>query len=318
MPSPILNFNGIPFPGVACNCAPPDTNGEVGHAVRPDRERGLPGLRQDHRRVCLGPVGIATSGAASAASARRTAPATRSSSTTNSPTAGSSASSPARDERHTPTSASRSRPPATPPARTTATASISARTSSTIRSSRVWPDAYYMSMNVFNSSGTAFLGPQPFAFDRAAMLAGNPATFITTGITGGSSEEPYLPADLDGSTLPPAGAPELVRRVAERRHLQGLPLPRRLRDPGQLDLHPVRAVRAAAGFHAAVPDNAQLRAPAGHDRSHLDAHRRPADVPARLPQLRRLTKRWWATSPSVRAASRASAGSSCAMSPAGQ
>jgi hypothetical protein len=24
------NFNGISFPGVACNCAPPDTNGEVG------------------------------------------------------------------------------------------------------------------------------------------------------------------------------------------------------------------------------------------------------------------------------------------------
>src|SRR6266542_4715684 len=24
MPAPILNFNGIPFPGVACNCAPPD------------------------------------------------------------------------------------------------------------------------------------------------------------------------------------------------------------------------------------------------------------------------------------------------------
>ncbi len=71
----------------------------------------------------------------------------------------------------------------------------------------VWPDAYYMSMNVFNSSGTAFLGPQPFAFDRAAMLAGNPATFVTTGITGGSSEDAYLPADLDGSTLPPAGAP---------------------------------------------------------------------------------------------------------------
>ena len=30
MPSPILNFPGIPFPGVSCNCAPPDTNGEVG------------------------------------------------------------------------------------------------------------------------------------------------------------------------------------------------------------------------------------------------------------------------------------------------
>ena len=62
-------------------------------------------------------------------------------------------------------------------------------------------------MNVFNSSGTAFLGPQPFAFDRAKMLAGQPATFITTGITGGSGEETYLPADLDGTNLPPLGAP---------------------------------------------------------------------------------------------------------------
>jgi hypothetical protein len=37
-----------------------------------------------------------------------------------------------------------------------------------------------MSMNVFTSSGTAFFGPQPFAFNRAAMLAGSPATFVTT------------------------------------------------------------------------------------------------------------------------------------------
>src|SRR5213075_2300128 len=71
----------------------------------------------------------------------------------------------------------------------------------------VWPDAYYMSMNVFNSSGTAFLGPQPFAFDRAKMLQGLPATFITTGVTGGSNEDVYLPSDLDGSIPPPVGAP---------------------------------------------------------------------------------------------------------------
>ena len=30
IPAPILNFSGIPFPGVSCSCAPPDTNGEVG------------------------------------------------------------------------------------------------------------------------------------------------------------------------------------------------------------------------------------------------------------------------------------------------
>jgi len=71
----------------------------------------------------------------------------------------------------------------------------------------VWPDGYYMSLLVFNSSGTVFLGPQPYAFDREKMLAGLPATFVTTGITIGPDEAPYLPADFDGSTLPPAGAP---------------------------------------------------------------------------------------------------------------
>ncbi len=30
IPSPSLNFDGIPFPGVGCNCAPPDTVGAVG------------------------------------------------------------------------------------------------------------------------------------------------------------------------------------------------------------------------------------------------------------------------------------------------
>jgi hypothetical protein len=30
IPDPMLNFDGIVFPGVGCSCAPPDTNGEVG------------------------------------------------------------------------------------------------------------------------------------------------------------------------------------------------------------------------------------------------------------------------------------------------
>src|SRR5436853_229167 len=71
----------------------------------------------------------------------------------------------------------------------------------------VWPDAYYMSMNVFNSAGTSYLGPQPFAFDRTKMLAGQPATFVSPVGPLGGSVDAFLPADLDGSTLPPAGAP---------------------------------------------------------------------------------------------------------------
>src|SRR4030095_11025517 len=43
----------------------------------------------------------------------------------------------------------------------------------------VWPDGYYMSMNVFNSSGNSFLGPQAFAFDRVAMIGGGAATALS-------------------------------------------------------------------------------------------------------------------------------------------
>jgi hypothetical protein len=68
----------------------------------------------------------------------------------------------------------------------------------------VWPDGYYMAANVFNTTGTLFLGPQPFVFDRVKMLVGDPsATSQTRGIIGGSSEETFLPADLDGIILGP-------------------------------------------------------------------------------------------------------------------
>jgi len=68
----------------------------------------------------------------------------------------------------------------------------------------VWPNGYYLAVNVFNSGGL-FLGPQAFAFDRAAMLAGVGATFVTPGITGGASEPSFQPSDIDGATTPPAG-----------------------------------------------------------------------------------------------------------------
>ena len=67
----------------------------------------------------------------------------------------------------------------------------------------VWPDGYYISFNMFN--GNAFAGGRACAFDRTAMLAGNPATQICFQLTptfGG-----LLPSDLDGATPPPAGSP---------------------------------------------------------------------------------------------------------------
>ena len=67
----------------------------------------------------------------------------------------------------------------------------------------VWPDAYYMSFNMFPTDGSESLGGA-YAFDRTAMLAGAPAGMVAfdTGAQTG-----VLPSDLDGPTPPPAGSP---------------------------------------------------------------------------------------------------------------
>ena len=71
----------------------------------------------------------------------------------------------------------------------------------------VWPDAYYTTFNVF-ANGSTFSGAQVCAYDRAKMLAGQPATqqcFSTDSTWGG-----LLPAALDGARQPPTGSPEYV------------------------------------------------------------------------------------------------------------
>jgi hypothetical protein len=68
----------------------------------------------------------------------------------------------------------------------------------------VWPDAYYISFNIFNN-GTTFAGSKVCAYDSAAMRSGAAATqqcFQLSNSFGG-----LLPSDLDGSTAPPAGSP---------------------------------------------------------------------------------------------------------------
>ena len=207
MPAPILNFNGIQYPGVNCFCAPPDTNGEVGATqyVQIVNE-GLQVFDKGTGASLLGPISITSlwSGFGGVCE-----------------TAGDGDPVILYDQiagRWVVTQFAGSGVP------TDECIAVSTTSDATGTFNRydfhlgsnffdypklgVWPDAYYMAMNVFNSSGTAFLGPQPFAFDRSAMLAGTTATFVTTGIAGaGANEETFLPADLDGSTLPPAGAP---------------------------------------------------------------------------------------------------------------
>jgi fibronectin type 3 domain-containing protein len=67
----------------------------------------------------------------------------------------------------------------------------------------VWPDAYYVSYNMFHNN--IFVGSKVCALDRSAMLAGSTGTqqcFQLTSSFGG-----LLPADLDGTTPPPTGSP---------------------------------------------------------------------------------------------------------------
>ncbi|HET7080839.1 MAG TPA: S-layer homology domain-containing protein [Chloroflexia bacterium] len=69
----------------------------------------------------------------------------------------------------------------------------------------VWPEAYYASFNMFPDAG-GFAGGGFAAFDRAQMLAGQPASFQFILEPGAGGD---LPSDLDGHALPPAGAPNM-------------------------------------------------------------------------------------------------------------
>jgi hypothetical protein len=69
----------------------------------------------------------------------------------------------------------------------------------------VWPDAYYITYNIFNN-GQTFAGPKTCAWDRSAMIGGA-ASATQVCFQLGTSVNSLLPADLDGTIAPPAGAP---------------------------------------------------------------------------------------------------------------
>ncbi|MGA7304190.1 MAG: hypothetical protein WBW88_04920, partial [Rhodothermales bacterium] len=69
----------------------------------------------------------------------------------------------------------------------------------------VWPDAYYMTLRNFPNGGS-YAGVQAVAFQRTEMLDGNAADAVVFDVPGGTSNDGWLPADLDGPA-PSAGAP---------------------------------------------------------------------------------------------------------------
>ncbi len=144
-----------------------------------------------------------------------------------------------------------------------------------------------MSRNVFNSSGTAYLGPQAIAFNRAAMLAGAPATFITLGITGGPNEESFLPAHLDGLTSPPAGTPNTFVEWPGGNNANNYKLFHFHVDfaaPANSTFTQFGPLVAAAPFTQICPGDARMRASVGHN-DQPRCHRKPVNVPASLSEF---------------------------------
>jgi hypothetical protein len=206
IPSPLLNFPGVPFPGVNCNCAPPDTNGAVGATQYVQIvNTGYEVWDKTTGNPIFGPASIQsvwTGFGGVCQSAGFGDPVVLYDQLANrwviTEFAGSSI----------------------PTDECIAVSTSNDATGSYARYDfhlgsnffdypklAVWPDAYYMSMNVFNSSGTSYLGPQGFAFDRTKMLVGDPSATVQAAARLSSSFPPMLPANLDGSTLPPSGAP---------------------------------------------------------------------------------------------------------------
>jgi hypothetical protein len=74
----------------------------------------------------------------------------------------------------------------------------------------VWSNAYYISTREF-AGGGPFAGIGAYAVNRAQMLAGNPAPQVISFLAPTSpmyaGGDGLLPADIDGSTLPPSGSP---------------------------------------------------------------------------------------------------------------
>ena len=74
----------------------------------------------------------------------------------------------------------------------------------------VWPDAYYITYNIFRN-GSTFTGNRVCAFERAQMLVGGVARQACANTS--NAHHSLEPADLEGATLPPAGSPNLLLSI---------------------------------------------------------------------------------------------------------
>ena len=78
----------------------------------------------------------------------------------------------------------------------------------------LWPDAYYMATHQFTEPTQAWGGAGVFAFERDKMLVGQAARMVYFNLFNANNDfGGHLPASLDGTTLPPAGAPNYFVEV---------------------------------------------------------------------------------------------------------
>jgi hypothetical protein len=78
----------------------------------------------------------------------------------------------------------------------------------------VWPDAYYMSTNQFDSGGN-FIGGRASAFERDKMLIGDSSARLVSFDLGIVNQNfgGQLPSDFDGLIAPPTGSPNYFVEV---------------------------------------------------------------------------------------------------------
>lgn len=74
----------------------------------------------------------------------------------------------------------------------------------------VWPDAYYITYNMFRN-GSSFSGNTVCAFERAQMLVGGAARQACASTS--TAHHSLEPADLEGTTLPPANSPNFLMSI---------------------------------------------------------------------------------------------------------
>jgi hypothetical protein len=81
----------------------------------------------------------------------------------------------------------------------------------------VWRDGYYLSANEFPTGQETSSGAAAIVLERDQMLAGQPARYVwfdeAAANPVGGQYIGQLPADVDGSRLPPAGAPNVFAEV---------------------------------------------------------------------------------------------------------